>query len=192
MMTRALLVPAVLSLIGLSLACTSSDGTSSGTGGGGAVIADACNPVTGAGCTAAGAACDIEDSSGVFVCYPPPNAVAVCGTCDDSSMTCGANLTCIQATNAPAGNCYRYCCTAADCGAGSTCDTEFGAAVLHLSNPADTVGVCVTSTSTEAPACVPPSTMPSGGACVGGYPSSLDGGTSDAGGSPDGGSLDGG
>ena len=76
MMTRALLVPAVLSLIGLSLACTSSDGTSSGTGGGGAVIADACNPVTGAGCTAAGAACDIEDSSGVFVCYPPPNAVA--------------------------------------------------------------------------------------------------------------------
>ncbi len=205
-----LAVLSVLSLAGLPAACTSSDGAG-GTGGGSTITADECNPVTGAGCTGEGAACDLDDGSGYFVCFPPPNTAAACGTCDDSSTTCGQSLTCIQTASAPTASCYRYCCTDEDCGPGGSCDAVVADTYLSVRSPNDNVGVCVASISTQAPSCNTPTTAPSGGACVMGY-ASADGGTDDGGatdgglasdsgaadsgaadsGSPDGGSPDGG
>jgi len=189
-MTRALWVLAFLPLAGLPFACTSSDGQAQGSGGGAAILADECNPVSGAGCLAAGSDCDVDFGSGFFVCYPPPNAVDVCGTCDLDSMTCAANLTCLIPDGAATGTCLRYCCTAADCGPGGTCDTALAASALPIL-AVDMVGVCVTSTTTAAPACSPPAVSPSGGTCVGDYTPSGDAGIPDSGGS-DAGAADGG
>jgi hypothetical protein len=154
-------------------------GGSKGTGGG-SVKGDQCNPVTAAGCPSDGSTCDL-DPTGYFTCFPPPNNVDVCGVCDDNTMFCGADLTCVIPNGSNAGTCYRYCCTDADCGAGGTCDTSFGAEVLNPSNKGDAVGLCVASTANDTPACGPPAVSPSGGSCVAGYAGSPDGGGSDAG-----------
>lgn len=184
-------------------------GTASGGAGGGAATGggsasgDQCNPVTGAGCPSDGSTCDLA-TSGIFVCFPPPNTVDVCGACDDNAAFCGSDLTCVLPTGGNSGMCYRYCCSDADCGAGGTCDTAFGASVLQIKTSSDVVGLCVTNTTDDLPACGPPATAPSGGACVGGYaggdtpdagpPPPADGGSpSEDGGSPpeDGGSPSG-
>jgi hypothetical protein len=198
-MTRYPWVLAVLSLAALPLACTLSV-ASQGPGGAGAAgvgggagtgPGDMCNPVTGAGCAADGSACDLDMNSGFFTCFPPPNTIGVCGVCDGNTATCGPDLTCIEVSGAVTSSCYRYCCTDADCGAESTCDVGLAVSLLNPANPADAVGLCVTSVASDAPACDPPAASPSGGACVGGYPGSLDGGTSDAGGArDDGGAAD--
>jgi hypothetical protein len=128
---------------------------------------DQCNPVTGAGCPSGGYTCDL-DPSGFFACFPPPNGVDVCGSCDnENGPFCSPELTCVQNG---AGACYRYCCSNADCGEGAICDATFAAEALGPSNPADQVGLCVSSVASEAPACNAPSSTPSGGSCVGGYP----------------------
>ncbi len=153
-------------------------GSGSGAGnGGGSVSGDQCNPVTGDGCPADGSTCD-RATTGFFSCFPPPNTVDVCGSCDDATLFCGSDLTCVLPVNSDDGICYRYCCTDADCGAGGTCDTSFGAAVLQPANKGDAVGLCVTSTTDQGPACGPPATSPSGGACVGGFSGNPDGGSS--------------
>jgi hypothetical protein len=85
-----------------------------------------CNPVTNAPC-ASGYACDIAgvsvgDITG-FECYPPPNTALVCATCDGSTTFCAGGTTCYEPTSgATTGTCAHYCCTNADCGAG-TCTT---------------------------------------------------------------------
>ncbi len=187
-MTRALWILALLvSLAALPFACTSSAGDV-GDGGGTTVTKDECNPVTSAGCSAAGDDCDIDFGSGFFVCYGPPNPVGVCGECSDDGATCAAGMTCLLPAGASSGSCYRYCCTDADCGEGATCDSMLADDSLPIDDTSDLVGVCVASTSSLAPACKPPAAAPSGGACVGGY-SDRDGGTSDGG---DAGSADGG
>jgi hypothetical protein len=166
---------ALLSLV-LAGSCSSGAGAS----------ADQCNPVTGAGCPAGGYACDFEASSGYFLCYPPPNPVAVCGSCSDISSACGTGLSCVLQPSTTISSCYRYCCTDADCGSGGTCDTAFMESLRQPTNAGDVIGLCVTSTTVEAPACAPPATAPSGGTCVRGFSTGADGGTPDAGG-PDGG-----
>lgn len=97
-----------------------------GTGDGGADVP--CNPLTAAECNvAAGESCDFGGND--FICYGPPNDVAVCGTCDDSTTFCKVGSTCI-------GECTAFCCTDADCGTGGKCDQ---------SNPTSGVGICVAS-----------------------------------------------
>jgi hypothetical protein len=73
-----------------------------------------CNPMTSAGCTGAGSACDIGASG--FECYPPPNDVALCGTCGEAEGFCVAGAVCIES------KCMHYCCTDADCGSGKCYD----------------------------------------------------------------------
>jgi hypothetical protein len=163
-------------------------GGSNSTGG---PTADECNPVTGAGCPADGSACDLDDKSGHFVCFSPPNNVPVCGACDNVTAFCSTNLTCLfPASNSAQGNCYQYCCTDADCGRGGACDIALAANVLQLADPTDKVGLCV---SGSAPACSAPAQAPSGGSCVGGFSPAN---TPDAGGpdsaAPDGAAPDGG
>jgi hypothetical protein len=81
----------------------------------------ACNPVTNAGCTTAGATCDLA-SDGSFQCFDPPNDVALCGACDNSAGPfCKPTTHCAQ--TATAFGCARFCCTNADC-TGGTCDTS--------------------------------------------------------------------
>jgi hypothetical protein len=205
MMTRypwVLAVLAVLSLAAMPQACTIAvvtqpngnggsvgSGGGEGAGGGAPITADQCNPVTGAGCASDGSACDL-DMSGYFQCFPPPNTVDVCGECNGDSLTCGPNLTCIGVSGAGSLSCYRYCCTDGDCGPDSTCDTSLVKSLLQITNPADMVGVCVSSTTSQAPACGPGATS-SGGTCVGGYSPTPDGGSPDAGPPEDGGEPDG-
>ncbi len=108
-------------------------------------------------------------------------------------MNCQQGSTCLQTTSSDAPfTCYHYCCTAADCGPGGICDTAIATLSLPVKNPADAIGICLTSTTTEAPACSPPSTSPSGGTCVGGYSPSPDGGAGGSGDGGDGGAPDGG
>jgi hypothetical protein len=155
-------------------------GGHSGSGGHASSGGDTCNPVTGAGCPSDGTTCDLGQS-GFFQCFPPPNTVDVCGVCDDAQSFCGSDLTCVLPSDAPSGTCYRYCCTDADCGSGAVCDTKFGAEVLQPNDQGDAVGLCVTNTSDEAPACGTPTAAPSAGSCVAGFPGG-DGGMQGAGG----------
>jgi hypothetical protein len=137
---------------------------------------DQCNPVTGAGCALVnGESCDLNSQTGTFACFPPPNSAPVCGTCDEVSMPCGSESTCVQPGAGEPGTCYRYCCTDAECGTGGTCDTGLAANYLMPTLPADMVGLCVQG---GGPACTPPATPPSGGTCIGGFQSGGDGGTS--------------
>lgn len=93
---------------------------------------NACNPITNAGCTTAGAGCDLSDD-GSFQCFDPPNDVALCGACDNGAGPfCKPTMHCVATTSATA--CARFCCNDADC-AGGKCDTtSLGIAP---------VGVCV-------------------------------------------------
>lgn len=155
-------------------------GGGGGNGYGGSIGGgDACNPVSGDGCSANGSACNLAPS-GYFACFPPPDTVAVCGACDNDTRYCAAGLTCVFPNNmGDDGACFRYCCTDADCGAGATCSLALAASELMTMSPRDTVGLCVTPAMPASPACGAPATSPapSGGECVGGYPGSPDGGT---------------
>lgn len=84
-----------------------------------------CNPVTSTGCEDAGvgATCDLGDDGkggSAFVCFPPPNDVALCGTCDNSSGPfCKPTMHC--APTATGFGCARFCCDDTDC-TGGKCD----------------------------------------------------------------------
>lgn len=109
--------------------------------------ATACNPVTSAECTAAGAVCDL-DGAGSYACFGPPNTLALCDACPSAADAwCGAGLTCLD------GVCARFCCGDEDCGTG-TCD---------LTAAVQGVGVCLDGDG--AAACDAPLEAPSGGAC---------------------------
>jgi hypothetical protein len=86
-----------------------------------------CNPVTNAGCTNPGEACDL--TNGGYTCYPGDNTVAVCGACGQNNKYCQPGSTCINGTT-----CARYCCDDTDCGAGFCDKTQAVAGV----------GVCLT------------------------------------------------
>lgn len=163
-----------------------------GGGGGAAATGDTCNPVTGTGCPADGSTCDMDSVSGYFTCFPPPNAVTVCGSCDVTAQFCGDRASCVIATGAKTGSCFRYCCTDSDCGTGATCNTALAVTLLNPSDPTDKVGFCVATGG--AAACNPPPSVSSGGSCVGGLPALTDAGTvtpsPDGGGSMDAGSTD--
>jgi hypothetical protein len=157
-----------------------------GTGGTSSGLHDQCNPVSGAGCALVnGEACDLNYDTGLFACFPPPNSAPVCGDCDELTLPCGSESTCVQPGDGSFGTCYRYCCTDADCGGDGVCDTGLGANYLQPALPSDVVGLCVQG---GGPACTPPASPPSGGSCIGGYQSGSgsDGGTS----SGDGGDSD--
>ena len=79
-----------------------------------------CNPVTNQGCDAgAGETCDFSNK-GNFVCFPAPNDVALCGSCNNTSGPfCKPTLHC---TTTDAGfGCGRWCCDDTDC-TGGHCD----------------------------------------------------------------------
>ena len=111
--------------------------------------ATACNPVTSVECTDAGAVCD-GDGAGGYVCYGPPNTLALCDVCpSDQDEWCGAGMTCgVDAS------CTRYCCDDGDCGTG-TCD---------LTSAVEGVGTCRNAAG-DGPACDAPAEAPSGGTC---------------------------
>ncbi len=116
-----------------------------------------CNPVTNEGCPDAGSACDLG-SGGVFVCFGPPNDVALCGACSNQNGPfCSPTMHCNEDANG--GKCARYCCGDGDCGTG-TCDM----ASLMLPNG---IGVCV-GMDMGAPtlaSCDAPAEAPSMGSC---------------------------
>jgi len=63
-----------------------------------------------------GEACDIEETSTLFECFPPPNDAGLGAACDNSvGPYCQHGLACT--TN----GCAAYCCDASDCA--GTCDT---------------------------------------------------------------------
>jgi hypothetical protein len=125
-------------------------GAGGGTGGGGTVTLPAgcvtdstvtveCNPITNAGCTGAGEACDYgQDQQGNtgLSCFPPPNDVPPNGSCDNQSGPyCQPKYHCAQSGDAGAGACKRFCCATSDCGGSGTC-TPFSASL-------GTLGVCI-------------------------------------------------
>ena len=108
-----------------------------------------CNPITNAGCTAAGSSCDLSNN-GTFVCFDPPND-ALCGaTCSNSAGPfCSPGTTCNET------KCTPYCCDDADCGANGTCQAT------GVSN----IGVCIPKTAGELAVCDGPKPVTSGGSC---------------------------
>lgn len=74
-----------------------------------------CNPVTNAGCTTAGYACDVSETG--YTCYGPPNTRTLCQTCSAAEGYCEPGHRCVG------GKCGQYCCDDADCGATGHCDT---------------------------------------------------------------------
>ena len=123
---------------------------------------DACNPVTEQGCEAAGSTCDMDVSAGYFQCYPGPgNTVQACGQCDTVNTFCAPGLTCADTTTgASVGECYQYCCTDADCGAGGICSATLGQSVLAPANTSDGVGLCVQGSANNAASCGVPQASP--------------------------------
>jgi hypothetical protein len=97
------------------------------TSGGSCYPSTPCNPMTNAGCTTAGAACDIAENG--FQCYDPPNDVALCGACGEGAY-CQPGSVCIDS------QCLHYCCTDADCGSGKCYD-------LQLQNVTTPVKACL-------------------------------------------------
>jgi hypothetical protein len=86
----------------------------------------ACNPVNNAGCDGgAGETCDLgvdSQNNSTFQCFPPPNDVALCGTCDNNSGPfCKPTLHCVEEDGGGTG-CARFCCDDTDC-TGGHCDT---------------------------------------------------------------------
>ena len=94
-----------------------------------------CNPVTNEGCNAdAGEACDFAGAG--FKCYAPPpsNTAALCASCDvTNGPACMPTATCVDQGNGTS-QCFRYCCTDADCTPGH-CDKQ--------TFQTDPLGVCV-------------------------------------------------
>jgi hypothetical protein len=91
-----------------------------------------CNPVTNELCDAAkGEACDFKGAG--YHCYPGPNERSLCEACGPTNNAgqCKPGSTCRPGAD---GNCGRFCCDNADCGAGK-CDKS--------GMFAGSVGVCV-------------------------------------------------
>ena len=90
----------------------------------------ACNPVTNQGCNQSnGEACD-DDLQGGFMCYAPPNDVALGGECNIvDGPSCAAAMVCNGASDTNAnGICAKYCCSKGDCSGSAVCvslDTQF-------------------------------------------------------------------
>jgi len=91
----------------------------------------ACNPVTNLGCNQSnGEACD-DDLQGGFMCYAPPNDVALGGACNIvDGPSCSAGMVCNGASDTNAnGICAKYCCSNQDCSGSAVCvslDTQYG------------------------------------------------------------------
>lgn len=109
-----------------------------------------CNPITNDMCdSAAGEACDLSQNG--YGCFPAPNDVKICGTCDNmKGPFCEAGNHCIGT------QCAHYCCDDGDCGTG-TCNKDI------LKDPM--VGVCVDKADATKPACDAPAVSPSKGSC---------------------------
>ena len=79
-----------------------------------------CNPLTNAGCSG-GAACDVgidENQAKHLICYPPPNPAPLGGACNaKDGPFCVPGSVC---TGSP-GTCVPFCCSNADCAAGTAC-----------------------------------------------------------------------
>jgi len=119
-----------------------------------------CNPVTNEGCANDGSACDLSSSS-VYVCFSPPNDVAICGACSNSNSGpwCKPGLHCTDPDGTTGGFCTAYCCDDGDCGDNGTCDKT---------NLVENVGICVPTSAdggTTAGVCDSPMPPPSGGSC---------------------------
>ena len=75
-----------------------------------------CNPLTNAGCTAAGSACDLGNSG--TECFPEPNTVPANGGCPSTAGAyCVPKYHC---TSQSGGTCKKFCCSSTDCG-GQAC-----------------------------------------------------------------------
>lgn len=147
-------VAAVQSSSSAASVTTSAAETSSGASGGGTFVAH-CNPVTNEGC-AAGDACDASQDN-TFVCFPPPNDVDLCGTCDNSAGPfCKGGFGCTGMTG-----CAKYCCDDGDCGSG-TCVKDAGDG-QPIWGGVD-LGYCLDSMG--KPACDAPASPPSDGSCI--------------------------
>lgn len=97
-------------------ACVTIDGTNT-----------TCNPVNNFGCDAgAGEACDLGPNG--FQCFPPPNDMPLCASCDNQNGPfCMPTMHCVPEDGGGSG-CARFCCDDTDC-AGGKCDTSiFGQA----------------------------------------------------------------
>lgn len=171
-------------IVGAWMGCASSAGSTGAGGAGGAGLDVTCNPVTNAGCSD-GDACETEaDTSGQslfgFVCYPGPNTVADCGSCDPTGQNppyCAPGSICFPIDQAGTmGQCAHYCCSDADCGPDGAClvtDTSHNPFFAPVSS---TLGVCISAASPDAGAgdggvarsfvCNAPATSPSNGSCV--------------------------
>jgi len=90
---------------------TFDDCQNGGVKGGCYVGLGSCNPMQPS--CASGEACDFSQA-GQFVCYPPPNDASPGGYCNASTGPfCKNGATCVD------GICKTYCCTDADCTAGT-------------------------------------------------------------------------
>ncbi len=89
-----------------------------------------CNPVTNAPCDVdAGLGCD-TDFKGGYTCLAQ-STVALCGACNEvNGPYCIGTATCLPLTDAGSQQCYRYCCTDADCAPGHCDTTTFGISPL--------------------------------------------------------------
>ena len=119
-----------------------------------------CNPVTNEGCNGPkGEACDLANS-GVFVCFPAPNDVDMCGACSNADGPfCKAGMHCSQDDKGKNGKCTHWCCSDADCGTGK-CD-------MSQMFP-NGIGSCIGGAMAMMPnlaSCDSPAMPPSGGSC---------------------------
>ncbi len=75
-----------------------------------------CNPLTNAGCTNAGEACDYGTKAGNvgFYCYPPPNEVPEGQPCTAHGPYCAPTFHCF-------GVCKKFCCADNECAQGESC-----------------------------------------------------------------------
>lgn len=122
--------------------------------GGGLIYVAHCNPVSNEGCLP-GEACDFS-IKGTFMCFEPPNDVALCGTCDSNNGPfCMGGLTC------EGGSCVKYCCGDGDCGTG-TCSKTDENGEPHF-NGLD-LGFCLDKDKKAA--CDAPLSPPSNGSCI--------------------------
>ena len=89
-----------------------------------------CNPVTNAPCDVdAGLGCD-TDFKGDYTCQGQ-STVALCGSCNEvNGPYCIGTATCLPLTDAGSQQCFRYCCTDADCAPGHCDKTTFGISPL--------------------------------------------------------------
>jgi len=156
------------STTGTTSSASGTGGSASSSGVGGAA---GCNPVLGNTCDdAAAETCDYNDMSPPeFRCYTAArstNTGTLCMACDPANgVYCKDGLECIQddLSDDASFECYRFCCTDADCGGavGSCNINDIGDGVA--------VGVCgsLDAGGIATPVCTGiPATPPSNGSCV--------------------------